>query len=84
MGSRVQTLEELEPHMWVQKSGLIKLSSLGPLGAMIGIDNRDFCDPLMGVVFILLKDKHCHKSGEDSWGRWMVRWLCQHGYYMQS
>lgn len=60
MGSRVQTVEELEPHihMWVQKSGLIKLSSLGPLGAMIGIDNRDFCDPLMGVVLILRKDKH--------------------------
>ena len=83
MGSRVQTVEDLEPHMWVQKSGLIKLSSLGPLGAMIGIDNRDFCDPLM-VVFILRKDKHGHKSGKDFWGRWVGRWLCQHSYYMQS
>ena len=70
--------------MWVQKSGLIKLSSLGPLGAMIGIDNRDCCDPLMGVVFILIKDEHCHKPGNDSSGRWVGRWLCQHSYYMQS
>ena len=70
--------------MWVQKSGLIKLSSLGPLGAMIGIDNRDCCDPLMGVVFILIKDEHCHKPGKDSSGRWVGRWLCQHSYYMQS